>query len=365
MEEFFRDAYNTEFIYHLKTEESKKAARVGMEDLEYNIFYILLFSGKIQEIQLEFNLNERQEIIRFICTGNQKLENSQLSRMDFEMRKKKSSEEWETFQPTSVIYLTQGKITLAVGWKEVEGFVEISQYTPRLFVDFPLIGAEQFPFPVVVGCRDFKTNEPRSGITLVDNASSRDALVNKEIIGQAVVIYEKYLREAVALECKGLEHILTIPKWQDNKEMSEQWVRKHIYKALYNKIASLLMFQTKNQKHVLLNHPTMYLIQEENEAYRAEIRELLKPFENIYVPYGDTDWYRVLQNYPLSEEKIWSLDKILEGAEKYAQKVDSQDSVMWLQKLYCLGLKKETSNVKIRTGQVRIFRKKIPRFRKC
>lgn len=353
--EFDRNAYNTEFRYHLKTSESKTAARVGMEDLEYNIFYILLFSGKIQEIQLEFALKDRQETISYVRTGNQKMENSKLFCMDFEMRQKKAGE--EICIPSSIVYLTQGEITLAAGWKEQEGFFGISEYTPRLFVDFPLIGAEQFPFPVVIGCRDFRTNEPRSGITLVDNASSRDALVNKDIIERAVVIYENYLREAVAMKCKGVEHIISIPKWQDNREMSEQWVRKHIYKSIYNKISSLVIFPIKNQNGALLNHPYMYLIQEDNKEYREEIRELLEPFENIHVPHDDIDWYQVLQNYPVPEEKVWSLDKILERAQEYAKKAANQNSepVSWLQKLYRLGLKKEDAKVKIRTGQVKIL----------
>lgn len=355
IEEFNRDDYNTEFCYHLKTQESKEAAKVGMEDLEYNIFYILLFSGKIREIRLEFALKDRQETISYIRTGEGKMGNSELCRMDFEMRQKKEGE--ESCLPGSVVYLTQGDITLAASWKEQEGFLEISKYTPRLFVDFPLIGAEEFPFPMVIGCRNFKTNEPRSGITLVDTAASRDALVNKEIIGRAVALYRNYLREAVAMKCKGLEHIISIPKWQENKEMSEQWVRKHIYKALYNGIASTLMLPVKNNVYTLLGHPDLYLIQEENREYREEIRELLSPFENRNVPYDDIDWYGVLQNYPVPEEKVWSLDKILERAEVYAKNVKdrNQEAVSWLQKLYRLGLKKEESNVKIRTGRVKIL----------
>lgn len=355
VEEFNRDAYNTEFCYHLKTQESKQAAKVGMEDLEYSIFYILLFSRKIKEIRLEFALKDRQETIRYIQTGEGKMENSGLYRMDFEMLHKKEDD--EVCVPGSVVYLTQGDITLAATWKDTEGFLKISESTPRLFVDFPLIGAEQFPFPMVIGCRNFKTNEPRSGITLVDSAASRDALVNKEIMGQAVALYKKYLQEAVALNCKGLEHIISIPEWQENKEMSEQWVRKHIYKALYNGITSLLLLPEKNGKRVLLNHPGMYLIQEENKTFRAEVRELLSFFENINVPYDDIDWYGVLQNYPIPEEKVWSLDKILERAEIYAKSVKGQklEAVLWLQKLYRLGLKKEETNIKIRTGQIKIL----------
>ena len=66
---------------------------------------------------------------------------------------------------------------------------KLSDRLPRLFVDFPLIGAESLPFPVVVNCRNFRTNEPRSGITLVDNQASKDALVNKEIMDRAVRLW--------------------------------------------------------------------------------------------------------------------------------------------------------------------------------
>ena len=354
LECFEQDDYNTSFIYHLKTQESKKAACVGMEDLQHSIFYILLFSGKIQEINLEFALSERKENICYVRKRDGIWGNSSLKKMDFEILNNKNGV--ENSLETSIVYMTEQDVTLAAGWREREGFLKFSEYTPRLFVDFPLIGAEQFPFPMIIGCRKFRTNEPRSGITLVDNRASLDAPVNKDIMNRAVQMYGKFLRTAMSMNSTGIENILFIPRWQENREISEIWVKNNIYNILYKIIADIPFMKTKD-KVCSLQQSKMYLINEEKPEYRKRIVELLRPIDEIYVPCDETDWYHVLKNYPLQEEKVWSLEKLLEQSEELVKKIKhkGENGISWLQKLYHLGLEKEETNLKIRTGQVKIL----------
>ena len=111
--------------------------------------------------------------------------------------------------------------------------IKLSDQLPRLFVDFPLIGAEDFPFPVVINCRNFRTNEPRSGITLVDNLASKDALVNKEIMERAAALYGRFLHGLARLNMGRLDHVTKIPEWKPNRELSEEWVKEHLYGRLY------------------------------------------------------------------------------------------------------------------------------------
>lgn len=126
--------------------------------------------------------------------------------------------------PYFLICFSEGDITLAAGWDR-DGMQKLSDRLPRLFVDFPLIGAEGFPFPVVVNCRNFRTNEPRSGITLVDNPSSKDAVVNKEIMDRAVRLYGCFLHGLAQLGYGRLDHVIHIPEWKPDVTKRAQELR--------------------------------------------------------------------------------------------------------------------------------------------
>ena len=55
--DFQKEAFNTCFCYHLENDESRKIAKIGMDDLENTVCYILLFSEKIASIELMYSIN--------------------------------------------------------------------------------------------------------------------------------------------------------------------------------------------------------------------------------------------------------------------------------------------------------------------
>jgi hypothetical protein len=65
--------------------------------------------------------------------------------------------------------LSRGLTTIAVPVKQTENGIQILPLTPnvpRLFCDFPLLGTEAFPFPVIINNPTFNPTEPRDGIFL-------------------------------------------------------------------------------------------------------------------------------------------------------------------------------------------------------
>lgn len=120
------------------------------------------------------------------------------------------------------------RITVACEYSDGQ-ILPIGEQTPKLYIDFPLIGAEQFPFPTVINCRALCPNEPRSGISLVDNPNSHDALRNKELMKQAVVLYGQFLHNLVEQDFGSLQNAVAMPVCPENKEWSAQWVRARLY----------------------------------------------------------------------------------------------------------------------------------------
>jgi len=61
---------------------------------------------------------------------------------------------------------------------------------PRLFCDFPLLGTESFPFPVIINNPTFNPTEPRDGIFLTKNKrSGAQCDENRTIIEEAYALY--------------------------------------------------------------------------------------------------------------------------------------------------------------------------------
>ncbi len=57
-------------------------------------------------------------------------------------------------------------------------------------------GQEYFPFPMIVNSLSFRPNEPRNGITLVDNSMSVDSEHNRKLMKDAVELYGEYILSA-------------------------------------------------------------------------------------------------------------------------------------------------------------------------
>lgn len=67
----------------------------------------------------------------------------------------------------------------------IRAFYPCRPTPPRLYIDFPLVGSEQFPFPVVLNSLAMRPNEPRSNISLVEHEESLDARENRALVDRA------------------------------------------------------------------------------------------------------------------------------------------------------------------------------------
>lgn len=358
VENFDRDAYNTCFLYHLDNEESRNIARIGMTDLQETILYVLLFSEKIASVEL---IHEEDGSCRKLIyeRGSEEELGNGLKRLCVfrTIEGEAGSEKMLYF----LICLSEGDITLAAGWDR-DGMQKLSDRLPRLFVDFPLIGAESFPFPVVVNCRNFRTNEPRSGITLVDNQASKDALVNKEIMDRAVRLYGCFLHGLTELGYGRLDHVIHIPEWKPDKELSERWVKEHLYGMLYRIVSKEPVISTREGVTAFEN-PEFYLVSGENPEETASVRRLLSVLKGIRISEGPEDWNRAFAGYEVEAEKCLGLEKVLGSARDFLirrLKEEQMGPMAWCRSLYETAMKNEGVAVRVRAGEIPIFPNQNP-----
>lgn len=354
-DKFCKDDYNTTFTYYLETERNKQAATIGMNDMKENILYVMLFSKKVQEITLVWSTAPENREVTYRRVGDCCIcEEEGIHRLQLSV-----SDSKEGNQEHYLLYSTKNGITIAAGMDAEKRFVPLSKKTARLFVDFPLIGAEEFPFPVIADSRRLQPNEPRSGIALSDNPNSRDSVTNKAVLEEAVQMYGQWLSYVVKDGYEGLQHVIPIPEWKENKEHSELWVRSNLYRKLYDIIARLPILPTDTGMRSL-SETGVYLVQGIGNEEGNGVRELLLMTKDYCVPTDEVDWAQVLSGYEgcIPPAKIIGLASLLQRAEEmlhYHVDEAKTGKIDWCQRLYELGMQNEEEALLIRSGQRKIY----------
>lgn len=179
-------AYNTIFEYELD-EDGIEVAQQGIENLRVSAPFVLSMLSDIEEITLEATGENYKYSRQYNCG----LANSLVHEIIYV-----SSTETKKIY---ILNLTEENTTISIALEGGESGWYIMPYAKqqsRLFCDFPLIGTEDFPFPVLVCARDFNPTEPRDGIFLTCQSRSKiddEIQQNRDIIERACELYKKLL----------------------------------------------------------------------------------------------------------------------------------------------------------------------------
>ena len=336
-------ALNTEFCYHLQDPRSRMIARMGVEDLRWTLPCILLFSRMLGEVELAIRRSDCRETLSFRRGTETELSDG-LRRQEILCGER--SQVWYTLQ--------RDEITLAAAWDEERGYLPLTDRSPRLYIDFPLVGSEQFPFPVVLNSLRLRPNEPRSSVPLVEHEESLDARENRALLDRAVALYREFFPALLAIDRRGAERLLAIPPQEERKEWSNQWVREHIYRALYDFIARQPLLPVQGAFHAL-GETGVRLVQAETPGQREKLAALCRQVRGCLVPEGETDWCAILAAYSLSEEKYITVRSALGRASEALKQglCPETEPAAWLAALYDLGM--ETEETAIRAGEFSLF----------
>lgn len=340
--ELDRNAFNTEFHYHLNDVQSRTIARTGMEDLRNTLAVTMLFSQQLGEAELLYTGGQQERIL--FRRGAREVLDGGLERQDILVGG----------ETRSFFLFSRDGLSLAAEWDQERGFLPVDAGMPRLFIDFPLVGSEQFPFPGVINSLSLRPNEPRSGISLVEHAQSLDGEVNRTLIDQAVVLYENFFAALLDFDLRGAEHLVAIPAQQDNKEWSESWIRGHIYNCLYTFLAQQKLLPVGGTRHALAE-PELYLVRSGKPETRRELAALCGQICDVLAPEDEVDWYAAFSGY--RPEKTVTLMGVLERAPKIIAHGlrEGAAPVEWLTRLYDLGMESSAAATAIRAGNIAVF----------
>lgn len=321
--------YNTKFIYQLDDEGVKTAER-GIESLCISAPYIYTFLNEINSIIIN-------DIIKF--KRGQVRENNDIALHSIQCDKQDGTSE------ILILSLHKGDVKVAVPVtyeNESVFFKAYAKGTPKLFCDFPLIGTEDFSFPVVVNSSCFNPTEPRNGIFLTDKENPVIE-ENKKLMLQALEAYKALLDYAEKYKWKQTYNVVSICNQSPQNWLSSGWLKENIIETCKTYIKEAVIIDTeKDERKSLydwLDDPEVLIVGDSDKQLREHVWNLAQYIYLDKLPlFGELHkWYDSLwsecRNFNISElikcveffGNIESLDEKLIG---------DMDSTVWLNMLY-------------------------------
>jgi hypothetical protein len=194
--------FNTSFRYALADKTGKRVASAGLADLDICLPYTLAFVPELESVE----------------HPNRTLSLKAIDRVEAEVQilSVTSAAPNGTADPetSSIAVLSSGLTTIAVPVEQTANGVRVlpvDPNVPRLFCDFPLLGTEAFPFPVVINNPTFYPTEPRDGVFLTKtDRPFPPSELNKKIIEEALGLYLRLLDHASQQEWQHVYLLATV-----------------------------------------------------------------------------------------------------------------------------------------------------------
>lgn len=197
--------FNTAFRYDLTDDTGKNVARTGMADLDTCLPYTLAFVREIESVEYPNHLLSLQE--------------PDEERVDGEVQylSVTAADPEDSVQPeiSTIAVLSKGLTTTAMPIEQTDEGVRILPLDadlPRLFCDFPLLGTELFPFPVIINNPTFNPTDARDGLFLTQTQrADPPSDHNRAVIKEALALYLSLLKHASKNAWRNL-HLLAVAK---------------------------------------------------------------------------------------------------------------------------------------------------------
>jgi hypothetical protein len=231
--------FNIAFRYELADKTGKNVARTGLADLDTCLPYTLAFVREIESVEYP---NHRLS-----------LEEPDDERDDGEVQilsvTAADPEEFAGPRTSSIAVISRGLTTIAIPVKQTPDGLRILPLgpgVPRLFCDFPLLGTEAFPFPVVVNNPTFYPTEPRDGVFLTKtDRPFPQSEHNKGIIEEALALYLLLLDYASRNEWQNLYLLAAVrPVQTELARLDQKWYMSEILKPLRDTLLRTKIIRT-------------------------------------------------------------------------------------------------------------------------
>lgn len=310
---------DTTFSYKLNDSEdirqSIEAINEGVQSLLQNVYYILTFNAQIKSITYN---GQKYTILQRKKTGNiGNLESVSIK-----------NEHNDSITYVMNVWYENGSFAIPVENSSDLSFAPIQESVPRLYCKFPLVGTEDFPFPLVLNSEYFNVEIDRNAIFEGDPS-------NLTILANARKVYDEFLTKYSSGAAKQLYNICGFERNQ-NTNFKQQFA---------NLLDSIIMYKPI----IDTNHGRRISIRNENgdkqiqvpkvskDEYKPDLWNLFATIPNMEIPtFNSFEGWRAMINNDFSLKDIMKTyfeDKTLIDIQN---ELGIQDLQTWLNKYYVL-----------------------------
>lgn len=236
-----KDFFNTAFGYRLTTDNQKEIARIGVEEFIKLIPFVLAFIPNIGRVEIINNVSGQHIVF----------DNDQ-ERID-ELIKPIAKTENGVSHQVYILHSKNDHVSIACELIKTEkGYVvKSNKGIPKLFCDFPLIGTENFYFPVIVNSFHFHPQTERDGIWLKGKKDEDDPEVteNQKLLVSALDLFTDLLPKMSEGNYFDLYNIseTRIPSTNE-KYFDESWYKESIQNPLRELIFNTKLVELENEE---------------------------------------------------------------------------------------------------------------------
>ena len=359
--ELIEDNYNTDFTYFLD-DSGIDVAEKGIEDLKISIKYVLAFTPTIEEVYLE------QENIRFKCfkTYTPQLENS----LVYEIHETKDA---SIINKYLIMVVENEGVRIATEIQELNGNIKIlplNKKQPRVFCNFPLIGTEEFAFPVIVDSGMFNPTEPRDGIYLTDIENEK-VHENKKLILSCCELYKSLLKYASDKGWIGTYYLVKINNSLRKEWLSMNWLKINIIDNLKEFIKTCPIVDNVLGERISLydmqGNVQIFIPNNLDACIREDIWELCRKWMPSKLPLKEDIhyWYEYLWRDCINLDLDYIstfVDKMGNKSKLTSNLVQNTNTNMWLDEYYQLVSKDSMFLTKLVIGNFRVMPNQLGDF---
>ncbi|CAD0002271.1 sacsin N-terminal ATP-binding-like domain-containing protein [Flavobacterium salmonis] len=268
IEEYDEDEYNTSFTYTLDSDDQKDIAQIGVDEFISLVPYVLSFIPEIYSVEIIDNVRDESIVFQndsSIVDGFKKI---------IKIKNGKAT-------IVRLLFATNGTVSIAARVRKKEDVFEVLSLNdiPKLFCDFPLIGTENFHFPIVVNSFYFNPQTERDCIWLMGD-NDHEVIENKYLLQQALVLYNQMICD---LENKSFKNVYNIAKTKlpstDEKYFDAEWYSKDIQIPLRKFLLTKTIVELENGSNGKLNELWFPL-----KSYAKDTKEKLWKYTSDLFP---------------------------------------------------------------------------------
>jgi hypothetical protein len=306
---------DTSFRYVLDN-AGLKVAEAGIQDLQNAIAYALAFIPTIQSVTVTDDTKE--SIYSYQTINRHQIGQISIVTIERNSIERNSTESPCETQTIACLSNENQTITIAVQVEvlgdDLYSIKEITNEIPILFCEFPLIGSESFPYPVVINSHLFNPTEPRDSI-LLNPENEQKTPLNKAIIEEATLLYGDLLNQ-VTLDWQNV-HLLGKLKREakipDNIDIN--WYKEKIANQIVAKLSAAPVVDTVSGNRICLSQALIldYNLKQDVQQF-ADLASSLHA-NRLPKPDHVLDWHDILKSdlgKKFSDEIRYTLEQLLQ-----------------------------------------------------